>query len=503
MRIEMDTKMKTATLWVIGGALAGGMGATAPAVALADATMPAALLQESEEDEAYRSAREAVARGQFDRAVDLFAQMQEAFPDSRYAADTYYWQAFAMYRMEALRDALAVLEAQLEEYPTARISEDARDLELRLRSLLGQRGDAQAAERALREAEMALATQQYMQQAGINRAMMAAEQAIARSQMVAGQSTEAAMLAMEMAAMRAGSMDQEGCEGDEVRQAALQALMQMETERALPLLRGVLESREECSVSLRKQAIFVLGQLDDDGVEELIIDVARNDPDPGVQEAAVFWLSQVGSESAVAALSDILAATDNPVLQENAIFALSQHMGGEAGELLKSYALDPSKPDHVREKAIFWLSQQPDYADAAFLMELYEDLDSPGLKDHVFYTLFQLDDPQAVDWVLARALDPEEDVELRKQALFWAGQHETVELQRLEGLYGQLSDGSMKEQLIFLYAQRDEPARVDRLIEIIESEEDPELRKRAIFWLGQTGDERAIEFLLKLVDDPR
>ena len=72
----------------------------------------------------------------------------------------------------------------------------------------------------------------------------------------------------------------------------------------------------------------------------------------------------------------------------------------------------------------------------------------------------------------------------------------------MDGLYPRLDDAGMKEQLIFLYAQRQEPERVDRLIEIIEAEEDPELRKRAIFWLGQTGDERAIEFLLNLVDDP-
>jgi HEAT repeat protein len=279
--------------------------------------------------------------------------------------------------------------------------------------------------------------------------------------------------------------------------------MQMETERALPLLRGVLEQRDECSVPLRKQAIFVLGQLEPEEVEDLIIEVARNDPDPGVQEAAVFWLSQVGSDNAVSALSDILESTDNLVLQENAIFALSQNLSDRAAVLLRAYALSAANPERVREKAIFWLSQNPDHADPAWLMELYSQLDAVSLKEHVFITLTQQDDAAAVDWVLERALDTNEQVELRKQALFWAGQHRAIELERLQGLYEQLNDREMKEQLIFLYAQRDEPARVDRLIEIIESEEDTELRKRAIFWLGQTGDDRAIEFLLRLVDDPR
>ena len=492
--------------------LASAPGETRASAVDAGRWMDAALLplqeEQSAEESTYRRAREAVQRGRFDLAAELFATLRDRYPGSRYVPDSFYWQAFALYRAEHLREALELLERQGVTYPGARINADARDLELRIRSILGQRGDAHAAEQAIRQAELALAVQQMEMQAresDVAESMMAAEAALARSQIAGEASMRRAAMAMEMAAARAGSFEaQEGCEGDDVRQAALQALMQMESERAVPLLRGVLDRRDECSVPLRKQAIFVLGQMDPDEVEELIIEVARSDPDPGVQEAAVFWLSQVGSERAVEALSQILSETDNPVLQENAIFALSQHSGDRAATVLRQYALDASKSVRAREKAIFWLSQNPQHADAAFLMELYGQLDDePGLKEHVFITLSQLDDPTAVDWVLERALDTSEDVALRKQALFWAGQRSTISLGRLQGLYESLDDREMREQLIFLYAHRDEPERVDRLIEVIETEEDAELRKRAIFWLGQTGDERAVEFLLSLVDPPR
>jgi len=445
------------------------------------------MVQQGEEDVAYKKAREAVVRGQYQRAADLFARLRGRYPSSQYTADSYYWQAFAQYRMEGLRTALELLETQLATYPTARISQESRDLELRLRSMLGRRGDGRAAQRALREAESVLvANQRTLATAGA-RATRSLERALARTQSAAIAQTEAP----------------EGCEEDDVRQAAIQALMQIETERAIPILRGVLERRDECSVPLRKQAIFVLSQQDPEAVEDLIVQAARTDPDPEVQQAAVFWLSSVGSESAVEALADILASTDDPALEENAMFALSQHPSDRAGALLREYALDASKPDQVREKAIFWLSQHPDHADAAFLIDLYSKLDSPSLKEHVFISVSQMDDDAAADWMFERALDPDETMEVRKQALFWAGQHSTIDLSRLDGLYAQLSDREMKEQLIFLYAQRDEDERIDRLIEIARSEEDPELRKTAIFWLGQTGDDRAVEFLLHLVDHPR
>jgi hypothetical protein len=40
---------------------------------------------------------------------------------------------------------------------------------------------------------------------------------------------------------------------------------------------------------------------------------------------------------------------------------------------------------------------------------------------------------------------------------------------------------------------------VDAMIEIARTEEDPELREQAVFWLGQTDDPRVPEFLLELI----
>ncbi len=91
-------------------------------------------------------------------------------------------------------------------------------------------------------------------------------------------------------------------------------------------------------------------------------------------------------------------------------------------------------------------------------------------------------------------------MELRTHALHWAGRG-GADLTRLEGFYQSDLPREMREQLIFLYSQRhEEPEAVTRLIEIARVETDPELRKHAIFWLGQSGDERAIEFLLELAE---
>ena len=323
------------------------------------------LMVQQEAEAAYRAAREALNRSQFEHAIQQFRLVRDSYPASQYVGDTFYWQAFALYRLEELKQALQLIDTQLESFPDARTTQEARELQLRLQSLLGQRGDARAAQRALVQAERVLVR-------GAEEVVRAEARAEAR-------------------AMRSVRDRQQACDDeDDVRSAAINALMQMDAERALPVLMKVLQRRDECSAPLRKQAIFVLSQQGDgEGVETIMLDVARNDPDPEVQEAAVFWLSQVGSERAVDALADILATSDDPRIQDKAIFALSQHMSDRAAEILADYARDSSKPDHIRAQAIFWISQHGAYADPQFMIDLYPELDSPELKEKVFFALSQ------------------------------------------------------------------------------------------------------------------
>jgi hypothetical protein len=60
----------------------------------------------------------------------------------------------------------------------------------------------------------------------------------------------------------------------------------------------------------------------------------------------------------------------------------------------------------------------------------------------------------------------------------------------------------MKDQLIFVFSQRDEPAMTDKLLDIARRDADPELRKKALFWLGQSDDPRAAKALQDIIEQP-
>ena len=487
------------------------------------------------EEQEFLEARRAINREEFELAAELFKALRTKHADGRYAADSYYWEGFARYRLGELREALAILETLLIGYPGAASTAEAHDLELRIRGQLAERGDSREAEQVLVRAQAALERPMLMlsrwnadtigaDTIGIDPTRTGPQPSRARqlSQWAGEANYRAANLRWRQSQVgwrlnevgwRLNAMDyqfqfagygssnvEEGCEEEAVQQAALQALMRLEAARTLPLVRSVLEREDECSVRLRKQAVFVLSRYDPAEVEELVIGVARNDPEPEVRELAVYWLGQVGTDGALDALSDILATSADPGMQRNAIRALWEYRLDRVADLLKAFALDRSKPERLRTQAILWFSRDPDRVDVESLIDLYSQLDSEDLKESVFFSLPQTD--RATEWLLVRALETSEPVALRQQALFLAGRHASVDFPRLDELYSRLDDLEMKEQLIFLYSQRSEPEAVDHLIGIVRRETDPELRRRAIFWLGQTGSEKAIEFLLGLVGDP-
>lgn len=412
---------------------------------------PPGHLQEDPGGALYQSAREALNRRRYQEAARQFAELRTRHPQSGYVADSYYWQAFALFRAggaRELRDAAALLSEQASEHPDASTRRDADALRVRIEAQLAQRGDADAA--------------------------------------------------ASIAQQAAGPCD----EGQEVRLAALSALLNMNEEQAVPILQEVLRSRDQCSVELRRRAVFLIAQKMDEESVDILLDLAhRNpDPDPEVREQAVFWLHQVDSPEALDALESILLESDDPELQERAIFAISQRSGDtRAIEALRSYAERTDIPTDLRADAIFWISQSPDAGGAEYLIDLYPRLDDPELKERTIFGVSQVGSPRARTWLLERVRDATESVEIRKNALFWAGQIGGVEMNDLLGLYDSLDDPEMREQVIFVASQDGGTPAIDFLMEVAENETDPELRKKAMFWLGQSNDPRVTEFLLRVI----
>jgi len=181
------------------------------------------------------------------------------------------------------------------------------------------------------------------------------------------------------------------------------------------------------------------------------------------------------------------------------VFALSQINSPDASRMLKDYAQKASAPVEARADAIFWLGQQGRGENAAYLRTLYAQLDNDDLKDKDIFSISQIGGAENLNWLMDLAANSKEDIDMRKKALFWAGQSNDVSLERLTGLYDRMTDRDMKEQMIFVYSQRHEGQALDKLIDIAKHDTDPELRKKAIFWIGQSHDPKAAQYLQEVI----
>jgi HEAT repeat protein len=448
------------------------------AAAPGDPRPPAARLQGDPADSLYRAAREALDRRDYRGAAELFAQLPSRFPRSGYAADAYYWHAFSLYRVGGttqLRTALRALDDQRARYPKAATKGDAQALARRIQGELARRGDPEAAAQVTEAAEAA--------------------------GRVPVPPVPPVPPVAPVPPVPPDGDDRCADDEDDTKLAALNALLQMDDERARPILRRVLARRDPAAVCLRRKAVFLIAQERAEGNEDILLETARNDPDAEVREQAVFWLSQVGSERAVSALDSILRTSKDHALQEKAVFALSQHDSPRAQQALRAYAERPGLPLDTREKAIFWIGQSGGAENEAFLRGLYGRLTEESLRNKVLFSLSQAGGAENGRWLLGVARDAKQPIELRKQALFWAGQG-GASIADLIGLYGSMPDREMREQLIFVYSQRDEPAAVDKLLDIARREPDQELRKKALFWLGQSSDPRAAKALQDIIEQP-
>lgn len=443
----------------------------------------------SPSDSIYSLARQELNGASYAEAARHFREVRERFPRSSRAGEAYYWEAFALSRTGSAADdhrALDVLAAQRQHFPKAAGQQEARDLETQIRGQLAQQGDAQAAEAlAERASEIAPAM------AASREAMAATRDAMA--------AVPDAMAAAQDAMAAAGGMGGACDDQDDDRLIALNALLQMNSDQAVPLLESVLKRRDAGSVCLRRKALFVLSQKRTPETEDLLLQAASSDPDPQVRESAVFWLSQVHTPRATAALDSILEHSTDQAIQKRAVFALAQQNSDEAAKALRDYLKASGGSEDLKENIVFWLGQQHSQANRTFLRQYYGQATSPSIKKKIVFSVAQSGGAEDARWLLGIARDPKETLDARKNALFWAGQMHAVDVAQIASLYDGLQSPELKDRLIFVLSQRKEPAAVDKLMDIAKNDPDHALRKKAIFWLGQSHDPRAAKFLMQIV----
>jgi len=259
----------------------------------------------------------------------------------------------------------------------------------------------------------------------------------------------------------------------------------------------------------RRRAVHWAGTLGDASMVAPLVELARSNgagagsaddmgPGNGIEGAATAALSMIPDDAGVPALTQ-LARDGSESVRKAAVFWLGQRDDEKSRAVVRAVAENTRETDVVRKSAIFALSQgESSKADEAFLESLFNRLDNEKLKDQVLFSVSQRGTSDGTRWLLAKARDDQQPIEVRRKAVFWAGQG-NASVADLKSLYGTTTEHRLREHVIFVLSQRNEEAATNALIEIARTDADRDMRKKALFWLAQKDDPRVTKLITDMV----
>ena len=418
--------------------------------------------REDPADSLYRVAREALNRGEYRRAAQTFNEVTKKYPRSQYALHSAYWEAFARYRnggTDDLKEALKILDEKGQQFASMGDdgNVDVQALRARVLGALASRGDAKAAEE-----------------------------------------------------LRKNAAQSSSCDREEVsvKAEALSALAQMDMAAAMPTIKKVLQRRDECTVELRRRALYQVARHPTSEAIGLILDVAKNDTDNGIRGEAMRWLPRVGGDSAVPQLEELLRTAQDEQTQRSVISALGSIDSERARRAVRTIIERNDAAERVRYDAILSLSRERDGRavtadEATYLRSLYAKLEAARLKEAVLNAVGRIPSTESEQFLLSVARNTNETPSLRASALSRLGRMTTVGVAEIAKLYDVADSRAMREQILRALSQRKEPEAIDKMIEIAKKDTDPQIRRTAVNLISraaQDGNERAKKFLQEMFD---
>jgi len=291
-------------------------------------------------------------------------------------------------------------------------------------------------------------------------------------------------------------------------------------------------------IETRNVGVFVLHEATDGAIAR--VEIYNLDRHHEYSGYPVYWMGRATNEESLSYLKGLVESNVTAEAQKHAVVAIGLHDDPRVGGMLEDFVRN-SKVDRVRSTAVFWLGQVPGHnaflvdlvrneqesvsvrKEAAFsigiskeadamssLESLYSGVTNREVKKQIIFaasitgtdseTGARRNDGPGTDFLI-RVAESDSDRELRKQALFWIGQKAG---QRSLEVLGNVIDKSdddteVQKQAVFALSQRPKDEAVPLLIKIARTHPKPAVRKQAMFWLGQTGDERALEFFKEVL----
>ena len=271
---------------------------------------------------------------------------------------------------------------------------------------------------------------------------------------------------------------------EDLKLLALNSLMNTDSERAIPLLQGVLASPNN-SPKLKDRALFVLAQSDSPKAEQIIGAVAKGQSGPDLQVKAIRYLGISGTRY-TDLLKDIYASSSDARVKKA---VLQAYMVSGVKEPVLAAAKSERDPE-LRRSAINQLGAMGAKSE---LMQMYQSSSSPEDQDRIIQALGVAGDVDGIDQIAHTAKDPN----VRNKAI------------RSLGIFG---GNNARSRLVQVYSSGDADAKraaaealfingdAADLVSLARKESDPQMRRYLVEKLAIMSNKEARDYMLEILN---
>lgn len=398
------------------------------------------------ETEAYKKAYTMILEEKWESAIKSFAEFTKLYKDSKYIDDARFWSCYALSKTgNNLENAVACYEDFIHDFDESNWSDDARANLIKLARKLEKMGNPEYGE-----------------------------------------------LIQEM----------EGDDDEDVAIAAIFALQNMDTDASTEALLNLYDKKK--SPEIREKIIFALAESNSPKAKQKIFEVAKSDPDSKLRKRAIFWIGEENNDNATLQFLADIARNDKDVdVREQAVFALAEMSGAKGLPALMALAKEEQDP-RIRKKALFWIGEEGDGKEIRqFLLEFALNEKDPEMAEQAIFGLSEMKDGQGLP-ALVEVIKSNAPVSVRKKAVFWIGDNAKTKEQidfLLEIALDENENEEIREHAVFGIAKASRGIGKEALKKVALSNINGQVRKKAIFWIGEEAKtEKDIQFLKSILD---
>ena len=229
------------------------------------------------------------------------------------------------------------------------------------------------------------------------------------------------------------------------------------------------------------------------------VDLCSMELSVNLKNVPLFWLGVCQDDESVHLLKELFRQAATVDVKKELVEAIGLHQQSQTGYSFLTTLLTGTETDDVRAKGAFWLGEQGNPQGLKLLMNVAGRDHSVKVREEAVFAISRFDLDESTDDLISLARTAD-NPRIRGKAAFWLGEKASAKVvATLQDIISNDDETEVQRQALFALSQMKDKEGIDRLVNIAKNHPNPRIRKQAIQILSQSDDPKALETLIQIV----